>query len=154
MSAVPDPVEQVPALVVRLYEIVEKLECLFPGRRFTPDGHLIGSIGEVLAAHLYGLTLRAHSTQGHDATTSSGVQVEIKATQGNGVALRAEPQHLIVLQLKTSGLASEVYNGPGALAWNACGAVQRNGQRPISLSKLRKLMAEVSTASRLPVVRS
>jgi len=43
-------VERVPDLVGRLYEIVSELEALFPGRHFTPDGHLVGSLGEVMAA--------------------------------------------------------------------------------------------------------
>lgn len=136
MPSVSSPVEAVPRLVARLYEIVAEFERLFPGRRFTPDGHLGGSIGEVVAAHRYGLNLRAHSTQGHDATSLTGIQVEIKATQANSVALREEPQHLIVLHLSKSGIASEVYNGPGALVWSACGGMQRNGQRQVSLSKL------------------
>ena len=41
---------EIPSLVQDLYSIVDRLEELFPGRRFTPDGHLVGSIGEVLAA--------------------------------------------------------------------------------------------------------
>ena len=43
--------KNVPALVKRLYKVVEELGKL-PGakdRRFTPDGHLVGSIGEILA---------------------------------------------------------------------------------------------------------
>ena len=34
-------VERVPGLVGRLYKIVSELEALFPGRYFTPDGHLV-----------------------------------------------------------------------------------------------------------------
>ena len=48
-------IEKIPALVQRLYGLVEELEELFPSRRFTPDGHLVGSIGEVLAAFHYDL---------------------------------------------------------------------------------------------------
>ena len=40
-----------------LYRITAELEEKYPGRRFTPDGHLVGSIGEVYAAEKYGLTL-------------------------------------------------------------------------------------------------
>lgn len=144
------PVEEVPGLVGQLYELVAQLEGLFPGRRFTPDGHLIGSIGEVIAAHRYGLELLPHSAQGHDARSASGTLVEIKATQGSSVALRERPNHLIVLHISKFGESSEIYNGPGAPVWEAAGAMQRNGQRPISLSKLRKLMAGVPEALRLP----
>lgn len=144
------PVEHVPGLVGQLYELVAQLEAFFPGRRFTPDGHLVGSIGEVIAAYRYGLELLPHSAQGHDARSASGALVEIKATQGSSVALREQPNHLIVLHLSKLGEASEIYNGPGAPVWEAAGAMQRNGQRPISLSKLRRIMACVPEGSRLP----
>ena len=76
--------------------------------------------------------------------------MEVKATQGDTVALRAEPEHLIVLHLNKDGHATEVFNGPGTLVWAHCGAMQKNGQRPVSLSKLRKLMAQVLETQRLP----
>ena len=144
------PVEDVPDLVCQLYSLVAQFEALFPGRRFTPDGHLVGSIGEVIAAHRYGLELLPHSARGHDACSASGTLVEIKATQGSSVALREQPTHLIVLHLSKLGQAAEVYNGPGASVWEAAGAMQRNGQRPISLSRLRKLMQVVPEALRIP----
>lgn len=49
-----------------LYAISQELEQLFPGRHYTPDGHLIGSIGESLAASCYGLAL---FTAGQKPTT-------------------------------------------------------------------------------------
>ena len=36
--------------VQKIYEIVGELQADFPGRSFTPDGHLVGSIGEVMAS--------------------------------------------------------------------------------------------------------
>lgn len=137
------PVDKVPGLVRQLYSIVQQLETLFPGRRFTPDGHLVGSIGEVVAAHRYFLELLPHSVQGHDARAPTGGLVEIKATQGKSVALREQPDHLLVLHLSPMGEATEIYNGPGSTVWAACGGMQRNGQRYISLSKLRALMTDV-----------
>ncbi len=59
--------DEVPRLIGCLYDIVDRLEELFPGRKFTPDGHLVGSIGEVIAANLYGLELvppRAEASPG------------------------------------------------------------------------------------------
>lgn len=143
-------VEKIPNIISQLYDIVAQLEDMFPGRRFTPDGHLIGSIGEVMAAHRYDLKLLPHSFQGHDARTSSGKLVEIKITQGKYIALREQPEHLIVLHLSKIGEALEIYNGLGILAWESAGAMQRNGQRSISLSKLHRLMAQVSNESRIP----
>ena len=34
------------SLMTRLYDVVRELEAMFPGRYFTPDGHMVGSIGE------------------------------------------------------------------------------------------------------------
>ena len=45
------------SLVKQLYVLVEELESMFPGRHFTPDGHMVGSIGECLVADAYGLEL-------------------------------------------------------------------------------------------------
>ena len=143
------PTEEIPRLVRQLYEVVRQLESLFPGRRFTPDGHLIGSIGEVLAAHYYGLDLYPGSEPKHDATAKDGRRVQIKATQGTGVGLRSEPETLLVIKLERDGTFDEVFNGPGGIAWEATGPEQKNGQSPISLSKLRRLMEKVPQGARI-----
>src|SRR5688500_5485125 len=113
-----NPIDHVPGIVQRLYELVGELEAHFPGRKFTPDGHLVGSLGEVPAAYYYGLELLTASTECHDATSRDGKRlVQVKATQGTRVGIRAEPVHLLVLLLARDGTVEEVYNGPGAPAW-------------------------------------
>ncbi|WP_417701321.1 DUF6998 domain-containing protein [Pseudophaeobacter sp.] len=89
---------RVAALLDDLYTAADGLERIFPGRKFTLDGHLVGSIGEVVAAYMFDLDLNPASTQGHDARARDGRQVEIKLTRGRGVAIRHEPEHLTVLQ--------------------------------------------------------
>lgn len=147
-----EAIDRIPGLIQDIYAIVEKLEDLFPGRRFTPDGHLVGSIGEVLAAHRYGLELLPASAEGHDATTADGRLVQIKATQSKSIALRSEPDLLVVLRIKQDGRATEIYNGPGKPVWDACGKMQKNGQRAISVNKLSKVMdqQEGNGVERLP----
>jgi hypothetical protein len=149
-SARSAPIDTIPGVVQRLYELVSELEAAFPGRPFTPDGHLVGSLGEVLASHEYDLTLLSCSTECHDAQTRTGTLVQIKATQGRTVALRAQPDHLLVILLKRDGTIEEIYNGPGHLAWQHCGRPQKNGQSPISVNKLRRLMKDVPEPERLP----
>lgn len=138
-----EAIEQVPALVTALYRIVAELESLFPGRHFTPDGHLVGSLGEAFAAYAFDLELTTASAKSTDALTADGRRVEIKATQRNAVALTADPEPmpdiLIVLRLLETGSAELVYNGPAAPAWHVAGGAQKNGQRRISLSRLRTL---------------
>ena len=122
----------IPGLVLELTSIVNKLEQLFPGRKFTLDGHLLGSIGEVLAAALYALELLPSSAERHDAKASDGRLVQIKATQTTRVGLRSQPEHLLVLQLEGTSRVVEIYNGPGVLAWEQAGKRQRNGQCSVS----------------------
>ena len=144
--------EKLPAIVRNLYSLVESLEGLFPGRHFTPDGHLVGSIGEVLAAHHYGLELLPASAQAHDAMASDGRLVQIKATQVKSIGIREQPQHLLVMKINRDGSIIEIYNGPGDIAWNGCGKMQKNGQRGISTKKLVDLMNEVPEKARLRLV--
>ena len=84
-----------------------------------------------------------------DAETADHTPVQIKVTQGKRVALRAEPKHLLVLQLADGGSATEAYNGPGGPAWHACGRMQNNGQRPISVARLQQLMTTVRAEERI-----
>ena len=129
--------------IKQLYKITNELEQAYPGRKFTVDGHLVGSIGEVIVAEHYGLSLLPNSTKTHDAISKEGKQVQIKATQVKSIAISSEPDYLIVIRLLSDGSWEEIYNGPGKAAWDNAGKMQKNGQRPISLSKLRNLMDSV-----------
>jgi len=146
-------IETVPHWVREIYAIVAKLEAAFPGRHFTPDGHLVGSLGEVLAAYYYDLELLPASAIAHDAKTTDGRQVQIKATQIDRVALRADCAQLLVLKLDGRGGFDEIYNGPGSPVWAAAGKVQSNGQRSIRLSRLRAMQAAVVGGDRIERVR-
>lgn len=52
--------------ISELLEIVQDLEECFPGRKFTLDGHLLGSIGEALANYYYGIDLAPNNTKTYD----------------------------------------------------------------------------------------
>ncbi len=146
---------EVGTLLGDLYRIVHRLEGLFPGRKFTPDGHLVGSIGEALASYMFDLKLLPASAPGHDAITADGnTMVQIKLTQGKSVALRSEPEYLIVLRLNSDLEIEIVYNGRGATVWPHVSKLHSNGTRTISLSKLRKIDVVVCETDRLPVLNS
>ncbi len=146
-------VTRFPEIMRRLYAVVDELEGMFPGRHFTPDGHMVGSIGEALAAYHYGLKLLPASTQGQDATCGDQ-KVEIKATQGNVVGLRCAQKHLIVLKLNRDKPPTEIYNGNGDRVWDLISKKQlpSNGQYQVRLSTLKRLMTEVPTTERLRCV--
>ena len=135
--------------IKQLYKITNELEQTYPGRKFTVDGHLVGSIGEVIVAEHYGLSLLPNSTKTHDAVSKEGKQVQIKATQVKGIAISSEPDYLIVIRILPDGSWEEIYNGPGKAAWDNAGKMQKNGQRPISLSKLRNLLGSVDVNDKI-----
>lgn len=141
-------IQQVPAKFRAIYERVKELEDM-SGRHFTPDGHMVGSIGEVLAAYHYDLELLPASAERHDVISKCGTQVQIKATQSRTIGLRSKPDHLIVLRLLKDGTNEEIYNGPGTVAWSHAAKLQKNGQRAIGIAKLTQLMIDVSDDKRL-----
>jgi hypothetical protein len=109
----------------------------------------------VLRQYYYGLNLYACSNPGHDAHVDD-CKVEIKATQGDRVALRSGPERLLVFRLFKDGLFEEVYNGPGAPVWALFDGRARpsNGQFQVSLTQLRRLMKTVPQDQRLKRVRA
>ena len=130
-------------IIQDLFETVRELELRYPGRKFSIDGHLLGSLGEVIAAEHYGLTLLKNSFEKHDAVDKQNRMVQIKATQINRIAISSEPDYLIVIQIPPDGNWSEIYNGAGSRVWNNAGKMQKNGQRPVSVAKLKMLMESV-----------
>ena|SRR5437879_5047135 len=101
----------------------------------------------------FGLTLYPPSIETHDAESEDRKKVQIKLTGGNrGVSLYSAPDYLIVLQL-SNGKFVIVYNGPGAPVWAKCGPRAKNGQRPITLSALRRLQLIVPDSERIVLKR-
>ena len=134
--------------LVALHAIVRRLEDRYPGRKFTLDGHLVGSLGEVWAASIFDLKLLPPSHATHDAITPDGRFVQVKATQGESIYISSCPDHLVVLVLNRQGGVEVVYDGPGGPAWDAAGRPGRFGQRPVRVSKLRALQANVPEGNR------
>jgi len=134
---------KLPEPVSRIYEAVAELEAAHPGRKFTPDGHMVGSIGEVIAAEALGLTLYSASNPCHDAYDADG-DVQIKMTAGKKVSMYSCCDRLVVLKVISPEEAEIVYDGPGKPAWDAAGKMAKNGQRVISLAKLQKIKMAAS----------
>ena len=147
--------EQIQAIrkkVQRLIEIVNELETEFPGRRFTLDGHLVGSIGEVLAEYYYGIKLAKPSEKLHDGIVK-GRKVQIKITQQDNIVINGEPEYLIVLYLTKTGNVYEVYNGPGKEPWESASKKDNHNNRHMMVNKLMTLDALVVPTERIKVKR-
>ena len=132
-----------------IYAITGELEARYPGRHFTPDGHMVGSIGEVIVADAYGLELLTASAKTHDARAQDGKMIQIKATQRDRIAISSEPDYLIAIRIHSDGSYEEIYNGPGNLVWQAAGPMQKNGQRSISTAKLSNIAKTVCKDDRI-----
>ena len=133
-------IRAVPALIGQLFRTVQALNAIYPGRPFTPDGHLVGSIGEVVAAHTYGLALEKCSTEGFDAKTQENQTVQIKLTGGDAVAVSSDsntPDLPIVLKLRQGEGFEEIYNG----------------QFPVELWRTKRASKRRVVAFRVPELR-
>lgn len=136
--------------VKQLIKIVNELEKEFVGRKFTLDGHLVGSIGEVLAAYYYGLELLPPSAKTHDAISQDGKSIQIKITQAASVLITSEPEYLIVLFLdKENGDVYEVYNGPGEEPWKSSYLYEKHNTNYMRLSSLLQLDCQVDEKDRI-----
>ena len=136
-------------LIQAQFAVSDTFQRLKPNRPWTPDGHMLGSIGETFAEERYGIDLDTPSSPKHDGKAPDGREVQVKITQGKQVGLSSEPEHLLVLRLHRNATIEEVYNGPGPLAWNAAGKMQKNGQRPITVSRLRDLQKQVPESQKI-----
>ena len=137
--------------ILNLYAIVSELERMFPGRHFTPDGHLVGSLGEVIAAYHYGITLYKPSKEKHDGYVGKK-EVQIKITQRKSIVLSDKPgapDYLIVLSLDKDGNVFEVYNGPGKKPWKASTEPDSHNNRHLRISKLLELDLRVPVNERI-----
>ena len=134
--------------VQRLVESVAQLEAEFPGRHFTLDGHLVESIGEVMAAYYYGIELYAASTEIHDGEVD-GKKVQIKISQQDNIVINHEPDYLIVLYLNRNGNIYEVYNGPGKLPWESASKRDSHNNKHMRVNKLMELDKAVDECKRI-----
>ncbi|HVG51658.1 MAG TPA: hypothetical protein VM867_08500 [Xanthobacteraceae bacterium] len=132
---------KLPPAVAMLYQASAELAAAYPGRHFTLDGHLVGSIGEVIAREHFGFELLPASAPVHDAICATRGLVQIKLTAGRSIGMRAACEHLIVLRIVSPQEAEIVYDGKGEVAWRIAGPMQSNGQRTVNLSKLIKEIA-------------
>lgn len=143
-----EKMDMVQKKVREMIEIVCELEAEFPGRHFTLDGHLVGSIGEVMAAYYYGIELYKSSSERHDGIIKER-EVQIKITQQDDIVISAEPEYLIVLYLTRKGDVYEVYNGSGKLPWKSASKRDSHNNRHMRVNKLMELDTVVHPSDRI-----
>ena len=135
-----------------VFQGIGHLKAAFPNRKFTIDGRLVGDVGEVVAAIEYDITLHNVSQPNHDATTSDGRNVQIKATFKDSLTFRTVPDYYLGIKLFPDGRHEEIFNGPGQLIYDRYAARKRIGVDLLSfpIPHLRKLSGQVPRRERIP----
>jgi hypothetical protein len=134
-----------------VFQGVERLQSVFPHRRFTVDGRLVGDIGEVIAELEYDVVLHTVSQPGHDCIASDGRNVQIKATFKDSLTFKTTPDYYLGFKLYRDGRYEEVFNGPGRLIYERFAHRSGIGITLLSFSnaELRELAKRVPENERI-----
>ena len=145
----------IPEAVTQMLGIVERLCAAYPKKKFTLDGRLVGDIGEVLVEDAYDLKLYEDVKKHHDAECSDGRLVQIKATMKKKLTFSADyvPNYYLGVQVGADGALIEVFNGPGAIAWEVVKgrSKPKNNLHSVSVDALRELQRRVRPEDRIPL---
>ena len=134
-----------------IFQGIEQLKGAFPNRVFTIDGRLVGDVGEVIAELEYDVILHTVSQPKHDAVTSDGRNVQIKATFKDSLTFKTIPDYYLGFKLYPDGRHDEVFNGPGRLIFDRYVGRKGVGVSLLSfpISELRRLSEQVTDRDRI-----
>ena len=111
--------------ISNLFNIIEALKNKYHhhGKHFTLDGKIVGDIGEVLAADIYGLELLPSNTPIYDAKEiSTGRKIQIKSSFKNYCYFpfgeEKIPDYFLAINITSEGEVEELYNGSGRFLFN------------------------------------
>lgn len=129
-----------------LYLSVAKLQVAFPDKPFTPDGRMVGDIGEAIAALKFNVVLdkklRRHWDGYRVDSLGKKHEVQIKATQKDETYLKKPPYEgdLIVFKIFSSGEWECCYDGKIMRVWNSLARLKPDstGAKFIKLARLRE----------------
>ena len=106
--------------IAKIYALAKELGNAFGIERCTPDGHLLGAIGQIAAKIGFGLEFGSEKEE-HNCIWSDGtrkINVQVRCSGLGQIALRQEPEHLIALEISPQGRIRILFNGPGGIVWN------------------------------------
>lgn len=137
---------QLKEAIIDLYLSVEKLHAAFPDRKFTPDGRMVGDIGEAIAALKFNVFLDEKSQKhwdGHRILSGGrGRKVQVKTTQKDETYLKKPPYEgdLLVFKIFKDGKYKCCYDGSIMKVWRSLKDKKpdNTGAKIITLEKLKK----------------
>lgn len=95
-----------------LHESVKRLNSLFPKKKFTLDGRLVGDLGEMVAEIIYDIEVYDKIVHYYDAECNDGRRIQIKTTFKQHLTFNHNPDYFLGLKFFPNGDFEEVYNGP------------------------------------------
>jgi len=138
--------------IAMIYDIANELGREFNKTKCTPDGHLLGAIGQIAAKIAFGLDFGS-IIEGHNCTWSDEdkiINIQVRCTGRGSIALRKEPEYLIALEISESGKIYLLYNGPGEFVWEKVKG-QKQPQKYASKNQLMDAQLKVSLKSKIPI---
>ena len=140
--------------VKEMLAIVESLQIAYPKKKFTLDGRLVGDLGEILVEEDYDLELYEGLEKHHDGETPDGRRVQIKTTMKSSLTFPVDhiPHYYIGIKVSEDGSYKEIFNGPGAIAWEAVKnrAPTKTNLHSVSISAFEELNKKVKEDDRIP----
>jgi len=139
-----------------VFDACRKLSAISGGvRKFTPDGTMVGDIGEVIAGSFYRVKLDKISSPYWDGIYDvKNVQIKTTAITQNPSTYLKKPKKgfgnglLMVFQIDPqNGQNKLIYNGDIQRVWDELKNIQpdKNGAKMISLERLARLAKKVSS---------
>ena len=127
--------------IKELKDIQNELENEF-GRKFTLDGHLVGSLTEIYAQEKYNLTLCKNQSKKYIDAYKDNKGIQIKGTQlEKDIILKGPTDILLVLKITDESNFEEIYNGDFKSVWKLCN--NKNEYKTIRVSKLKELNKKI-----------
>lgn len=108
--------EKLKTIIIGLHDSVKKLNELYPQKKITLDGRLVGDIGEIIAKEIYDIELHDKVLPHYDALAKyvePNLNIQIKATFKESLTYNHTPNYYIGIKINEEGDYHVIYNGPG-----------------------------------------
>ena len=140
--------------VKQMLGIIRLLQKAYPKKKFTLDGRLVGDLGEILVEGAYDVELFEGLQKHHDGQSSDGRLVQIKATMKNSLTFPVDhiPHYYLGIKIHSDGSFTEIFNGPGSVAWEAVKNRKptKTNLHSIGITALKRLNEKVKRSDRIP----
>ena len=136
--------EAVKYVVPTIFSTQNALRELAPEFKWAGLGNLLGDYGKYVCIKKYGLIKATAGARNYDVTTSDGKSVQIKTNHAaNMIGYHGKADLMLVIHVSDDGEFEEIYYGDFEPGENASNFSKRDNKKTITISKLRKLNAEL-----------